>query len=263
MLDCEGGRYRFGGHTIRDVHPIDTVSFSEVLVQSSNICMAKIGARMGIKRLHEALESFGFGKTTGLELKGEAAGILRAPERWRTIDIATHSFGQGVAVTALQLVQAYGALANGGLLVRPTLLKQPTGEPVESRRILRPETASTISQAIRGVTEAEHGTGKKAKISGVTVYGKTGTAQKARRDGRGYDPDRVLASFIGYVDGQEVGLDRRLVMLVIVDEPGVKPRWGGTLAGPIFRRSMERVLSHLLTQDSGLQTASAGRRLVL
>jgi cell division protein FtsI (penicillin-binding protein 3) len=257
QMDCQTGPYRFGKHFIRDAHPVGIASFSEVLVQSSNICMAKLGRRMGKQKLYESLRTFGFGQMSDIELPGEAKGILRNHNSWRTIDIATHSFGQGVAVTALQLVRAYAALANGGMLVNPTVVKYPkvkNGAPV---RIIRKEVAESIKQAILGVTESASGTGKRARIPGVPVYGKTGTAQKARKDGRGYDPDNVLASFIGFVDGKHVGVDRRIVLFVAVDEPGVSPRWGGTLAGPVFKRSMERILSHLLTQSSkGVQQAS-------
>lgn len=249
LLDCEEGRWRFGRHTIRDVHPIGVVPLSEVIIQSSNVCMAKIGARLGKKRLRDALKNFGFGEQSGIELPGETKGILRSEKRWKKVDIATHSFGQGVAVSALQMVQAFATLANGGLLVQPSILLAPSGQAKVKRRVFTPETAETMSKYLQGVTEGEHGTGKAARVSGLTVYGKTGTAQKARVDGRGYDPDKVLSSFIGYVHGNEIGVDRSLVMLVVVDEPSVSPRWGGRLAGPVFRRSMERIFSHLLTQE--------------
>ncbi len=256
-MDCGTAPYRFGKHFIRDAHPVGKASFSEVLVQSSNICMAKLGRRLGKEALHQSLQTFGFGEVSGLELPGEARGILRNARSWRTIDVATHSFGQGVAVTALQLVRAYAALANGGLLVSPTIVKYPNVRDRAPQRVIRREVAEQIKNAILGVTESPTGTGKRARIPGVPVYGKTGTAQKARVDGRGYDPDRVLASFIGFVDGSHVGVDRRIVLFVAVDEPGVSPRWGGTLAGPVFKRSMERILSHLLTQSSkGVQRAS-------
>ncbi len=246
-MNCESGQYVFGKKIVRDVHPVGVVPFSEALVRSSNICMAKVGVRLGRDRLRRALSDFGFGATTNIELPGEARGILRPTSDWKDIDVATHSYGQGVAVTALQIVQAYAALANGGFLVKPRIVKdegKEAAKPVISRAV-----ADKVAEILAGVTESEHGTGKQARISGVRVSGKTGTAQKASLNGRGYDTQRILASFIGFVDANAIGVDRRLVMLVAVDEPGVFPRWGGVLAAPVFKHSMERVLSHLLTNE--------------
>ena len=255
-LDCENGNYRVGKHTIRDVHPQEILPVSEVLVRSSNICMVKIAERLKTKRMQEGLKRYGFGQATGIRLPGEAKGILRS--KWRTIDQATASFGQGVAVTSLQLVRAYAALANGGFLVEPHIVSRI--KPQTSKRILKSETAHTVAEMLTGVTSTEQGTGKKAAIAGLRVSGKTGTAQKAKKSGRGYEPDKVLSSFIGFVDVRPLGLDRRLVMLVSVDEPGVKPRWGGVVAAPVFRASMERIVTHLLASEArGLKTASAKR----
>ncbi len=247
-MNCESsGRYRVGKHFIRDVHPVGEATFSDVLVRSSNICMAKLGQRLGKGALSAALRNYGFGATTGVELPGEAKGILRAQDKWAEVDIATHAFGQGVSVTALQLVQAYSALANDGMMVVPTLIKRPASGAVPRTRLLSEQTARTVADILRGVTESEHGTGLKAAIPGVHVSGKTGTAQKARAGGRGYDPNRILGSFIGFVDGREKGVNRKLIMFVGVDEPKVTPRWGGVVAGPIFQRAMDRILAHLMT----------------
>ena len=123
--------------------------------------------------------------------------------------------------------------------------------------------ANTVAEILTGVTEGEHGTGKNAAITGVKVHGKTGTAQKARENGRGYDPDKILASFVGFVNAEEIGLKRKLVMFVGVDEPGVTPRWGGAVAAPVFKRAMSRILTHLLTTgDQGEQTAEVREQRV-
>ncbi len=260
IFNCESGQYPYAGHVIRDVHPVGVVPFAQVLVRSSNICIAKIGQRLGKQRLYNALRGYGFGQRTGIELSGEGDGILRSPETWADIDLATHSFGQGISVTALQLVQGYAVLANGGYLVHPTLLKQSQENNQSRKRVLSEQTARKISEILQGVTEDEHGTGHNARINGVTVCGKTGTAQKARNDGRGYSTEQIMASFIGYVDGNEIGVNHRLVMFVAVDEPQVKPRWGGVVAAPVFRRSMERILSHLMTRERGAQVQTASLR---
>ena len=260
QIDCEMGKYQVGKYTIRDAHPSGVLSVRDVLVRSSNVGMAKLGQRMGREKLGAALKEYGLGKATGIKLKGEADGIMRDPKTWANIDVATHSFGQGISVTALQLVQAYSAIANHGLMVKPTVLKRKTGE-VETKRVLKAETADKMFEMLTGVTEDDHGTAKGAHIQGVKIAGKTGTAQKSRVGAKGYDPDRVLGSFIGIVDASDIGINRRLIMLVAVDEPGVKPRWGGVVAAPVFRRTMERVLSHLLTTDKNqVQTARSESR---
>ncbi|HMO17807.1 MAG TPA: penicillin-binding protein 2 [Oligoflexia bacterium] len=252
IINCENGRMSVGKHTIRDVHPMPPVSFEQIIVRSSNIGMAKLGFRLGKERLYNSLKEFGFGEKSNVGIEGESRGIMRKGSSWAEIDIATHSFGQGVSVTALQLVRAYGALANGGVLVNPSIIKQGLidDQKAASFRILKPETAKMIRKALNLVTEDKHGTGKNSRIPGVPVYGKTGTAQKAREGGmKGYDPSRVLASFVGFVDGEPVGVARTLVLYIAVDEPGVTPRWGGTLAAPVFKATIERTLSYLISQD--------------
>lgn len=246
IMDCGSGLANFGSYRVRDVHPIGKVPLSQVLIQSSNVCMAKIANRLGKEKLYQSIVDMGFGAKSGLELSGEAKGILRHYKEWRPVSVATHGFGQGVAVTAVQLSRAYSALLNGGYLPKVSLLKQ--GQ-VEREQIFSNQNSKKILEMIKGVTEDAHGTGRPAKITGLTVYGKTGTAQQPYKNGRGYDPDRILASFIGGVDAKEIGLNRKLIMFVAVDEPGVKPRWGGRLAGPIFRRSLEKILSYMLSND--------------
>jgi len=253
QLDCEGGSYRVGSHTIRDVHPSNILSFSDVLIRSSNICMTKMGERLGAKRLDTGLRLLGFGETTGLQLKGENAGLLRSLSGWKPIDTATTSFGQGIGVTSLQLVSAYTALANDGVLVTPSII---LGGDHQERRVFSSATADKVKEALRGVIVDEHGTGKNAAIDGVEVYGKTGTAQKPRKGGRGYDPDAIFSSFIGFVDASALGVRRPLVLFIGVDEPSVTPRWGGRLAAPIFRQVITRAISHLLLAEPGvLKTA--------
>jgi cell division protein FtsI (penicillin-binding protein 3) len=256
IMDCGTGRVRFGSYSIGDVHPIGKVPLEQVLVQSSNVCMAKIANKLGAKGLHSFLTSIGFGSKTGLPLSGEAKGILRNYKNWRPVSVATHGFGQGMAVTALQLTRAYSSLINGGYLVNPQLLVDNSDASAGKTRVLSEKTANSILQMLTGVTEDKHGTGRAAKIEGLTVYGKTGTAQQPRRDGRGYDPNRVLASFVGAIDGKDIGLNRKLVMFVAIDEPGVSPRWGGRLAGPVFKKSMEKVLSYLLSSSGSALRAS-------
>ncbi len=249
LINCENGRFPVGKYTIKDAHPVPTVSLEQVLVRSSNIGMTKLAFRLGKDTLYNDLREFGFGKQTNVGLGGEASGIFRNPSRWANIDVATHSFGQGISVTALQLVRAYAVLANGGYLVQPKLISD-RNIPLEANpKLLSAKTAAFIRHALNEVTENEHGTGKNSRISGVPVYGKTGTAQKSKIGGVGYDSQRILASFIGFVDGKAVGVNKSLVLYIAVDEPGVWPRWGGTLAAPVFKKVMERTLAHYLLSE--------------
>lgn len=252
LFDCENGRLRFGGHTIRDSHPLELASFREVVVRSSNIGMAKVAERLGRQGVYDALRLFGFGSLTSLGLPGETAGILRSKESWAEIDIATHAFGQGVAVTALQSVRAMAAVANGGHLIDLRLIEgQAQAAP---RRVISEFTASQVRSILRGVVDEDHGTGSRAGIPGVVIGGKTGTAQKARTDGRGYAPGKYVASFLGYIDGSSVGVPRTLAMMVVVDEPNGRSIYGGTLAAPIFRAIAQRTLRYLTTSKELRET---------
>ncbi len=252
VIDCEKGLHNFGSYKVRDVHGVGKVTLEQVLVQSSNVGMAKIANRIGKEKLYTSISDLGFGKKTGLELSGESRGILRNHKSWRDVCLANHGFGQGIAVTSVQLARAYSSLLNGGFLPEVSLVKR---DNKKSTRVFSSYASSKVLEMIKGVTEDEHGTGKAARISGLTVYGKTGTAQQPYENGKGYDPDRILASFIGGVDLAEIGLNKKLVMFIAVDEPNVKPRWGGKLAGPIFKKAMERIVSYMLSNDGNMMHA--------
>ncbi len=246
MLNCEGGRYRVGKHTIKDVHPSGIISAFDVVVRSSNIGMTKMGMRMGADRLYNFLRHAGFGDPSGLGLPGETRGILRSVNGWAPIDVATHSFGQGVAVTPLQMVRAVSAIANGGTLPNLTLVKDSSVQR-PGKRIFSERTSEVVREMMFGVVENEHGTGHNAQIEGVRIGGKTGTAQKARADGKGYAQGLYVASFVGFAEASALGLKRRLTLFVMVDEPNAKSIYGGTLAAPVFKRVMQRVLHYLST----------------
>ncbi len=248
MLNCESGRYSFGKHTIKDVHPYAIMSFRDVLIRSSNIGMTKVGMRLGENRLYSFLKKFGFGEMSHLGIAGETRGILRPLEQWAKVDVATHSFGQGIAVTPLQMVRALSAIANGGTL--PSLHFVLDQEPKPAPRIISEATAAKVREMLYGVVEDEHGTGKSAIIEGVRIGGKTGTAQKARASGRGYAPGAYVASFVGFAEASEaLGIKKRLTLMVIIDEPRAKSIYGGAVAAPVFKRIMQRSLSLLSTKS--------------
>lgn len=246
-INCENGRFPFSKHTIKDVHPSGTVTFYDVVVRSSNIGMTKVGIRLGSDRLYHYLRKFGFGSSTGLGLAGETNGILRSESTWAKVDVATHSFGQGVAVTPLQVVRAVAAIANGGVLPTLSVVIDEHGIP-QGERVVSEKAASAAREMMYGVVEDEHGTGAKAKIEGLRVGGKTGTAQKANPKGRGYMAGTYVASFVGFADGSPVGVPRNLTAMVIIDEPRAKSIYGGTLAAPVFQRIMDRTFRFISTR---------------
>jgi cell division protein FtsI/penicillin-binding protein 2 len=204
--------------------------------------------------LYQYLKRFGFGTDSKLGLAGESGGILRNVSGWAKIDVATHSFGQGVAVTPLQVVRATAALANGGVLPTLSVVMNEQGT-APGQRVVSEKAAIAARDMMYGVVEDEHGTGSNAKIEGLRVGGKTGTAQKASQKGRGYMAGSYVASFVGFADGTPLGVPRNLTTMVIIDEPKAKSIYGGTLAAPVFKKVMERSFKFMATK-SQLQNAT-------
>lgn len=247
-INCENGRYSFGGRLIRDDHPKGRLSVAEVLKYSSNIGSAKIGLKLGDDRLHRYLTSFGFGRKTGIDLPGEVNGSLRPVNRWYGSDIATISFGQGISVSALQLVAATSAVANGGTLMKPYLVERITdtsGRDIQTfspqvvRQVVSSATAAGVTRMMEGVVGAG-GTGTNAALEGIKVAGKTGTAQKADSHGKGYSSTRRTASFVGFVPSDKP----LMTILVVIDEPRTSP-YGGVVAAPVFREVAINSLCYL------------------
>jgi cell division protein FtsI (penicillin-binding protein 3) len=242
---CENGHYRVGKWTVHDSHAHGWLSFAEVIQYSSNIGVSKVAERLGKDRYWDYLRRFGFGQRTGIELPGETAGILRDVKTWARIDLAVQSFGQGISVTPVQMVQAYGAIANGGVLMKPYLVRRivsATGAvlhettPTPLRRVIRPETAKTTTALLERVVEEKGGTGSKARLDDWPVAGKTGTAQKVDPHGHGYSSKRI-GSFVGFLPAD----DPKAVILVLIDEPtGVT--YGGLVAAPVFRAIAEQTM---------------------
>jgi len=248
IINCENGRYSFGGRIIRDDHPKGWLTPGGILKYSSNIGTAKIGIKLGDERLHHYLTSFGFGQKSGVELPGESGGLLRPPKRWYGSDIATISFGQSISVSALQLVAATSAVANGGILMKPYLLERVTdaeGRNIKSvspqvvRRVISEDTAALVTRMMETVT-GNGGTGTNAALEGVKVAGKTGTAQKADANGKGYSKTRRTASFVGFVPADKP----LMTILVVIDEPESSP-FGGVVAAPVFREVASNSLCYM------------------
>jgi cell division protein FtsI (penicillin-binding protein 3) len=248
QIDCGNGRMEIGDDIITDTHRFDVLTPAEVLAHSSNIGSANIGIRLGRRGLYRGLRRFGFGEPTGLPLPGETGGILRHYTRWYDLDLASVSFGQGMSVTTVQLAVAMSSIANGGRLMQPRLVRRVVdgrGETAEEnlprvqRQVLPLRTAQLVSDMLTAVT-GDGGTGTEAAIDGYLVAGKTGTAQKADYERGGYAEGKYIASFVGFVPANSP----RLVIAVVIDEP-VVDYYGGTVAGPVFRRIGEAALRHL------------------
>jgi cell division protein FtsI (penicillin-binding protein 3) len=236
MLYCEQGLWAQAGKKIHDTHPVGWATPATVLRESSNICAAKIGERLGKEKLIAGLRAFGFGEKTSVGLPGEARGALAEPRRMPQIALWTTAFGQGMSATAIQTVAAMAAIANGGILLRPYLVQKvlgPDGTVVlsrgreEVRRVLKEETAREVTAMLEEVVQK--GTGTRAALAGHRAAGKTGTAQKVDPIRGGYGEKR-LSSFLGFapVDAP------RVAILVSIDEPEGKGAevTGGTVAAP-------------------------------
>ena len=219
-----------------------------MLAASSNVGAARIGARLGKQGLSEVLASFGFGQRTGVDLPGERKGLLPFPRA--DIALATQSFGQGMTASALQVVTAMAAIANGGRLMQPRLVlrvRDPAdgtildeSRPVVVRQAVSPATAALVARWLVGVVEDPLGTGKRARPDGWRVAGKTGTAQKADPVTGGYSADRNFSSFVGFAPAEAP----RVVIGVFIDEPKGET-FGGEVAAPPFREIASYALKML------------------
>ena len=259
---CENGSWHTFGRIIHDTHPIGFATPALVLSHSSNICAAKIGVKLGGKRLIEGLRAFGFGEKSDVGLPGEGKGQLRDPAHIPMISVATTAFGQGMSATGLQTVAAMGAIADGGVLLKPYLIERivssdgavlKQGGRAEVRRVIHPETAKAVTQMLVEVTQ-KGGTGTRAALPDYTVAGKTGTAQKVDPVHGGYTK-KNLASFLGFVPAEAP----RLVILVAIDEPEVH-RMGGDAAAPAWSAIAKEALRQLgVAPTHALASLESGR----
>ncbi len=246
---CEDGAYTVGRRVIHDDSPHGWLDLGGIIEVSSNIGASKIALKLGAKRFYDGLRAFGLGARTGIDLPGEARGILRKPSAWREIDLANHGFGQGVAVTPIQLAAAYAAIANGGYLVRPYVVKAAydaagrpllTHTPEVLHRVIAPGIAHTMNRLLQGVVNGPDGTGRLARVSDFVVAGKTGTAQMVNPTTGAYYQSRLVASFIGFLPAG----DPRLVILVVLYDVA-HGHFGGLTAAPVFSDIASGALSDL------------------
>lgn len=246
---CENGNWKVAGRTIQDSAPNEYLNFSQVLEKSSNIGTAKIALSLGKELLYRYARSFGFGTRTGIGLPGETAGKLKAPHLWSAFSPASISFGQEVGVSALQITQAFSAIANGGLLMEPQIVREirqshhgknsiQTFRPEIVRRVISEKTAKLLQTIL--FRSVESGTGIRARINGYPVAGKTGTAQKIDPQTRHYFKDRHLTSFCGFLPLE----NPQITCLVILDDVP-KDATGGNTAAIIFSRILSQAVKLL------------------
>ncbi len=230
VFDCELGKWNVMGITIRDTSPKGELTVDEIIRYSSNIGMAKIGQMLGATTYHKYLSNLGFGERTVVPVS-ESKGILRKPKGWKGVDLLSTSFGQGISTTALQMTQAYLTLLNGGVYKPLRLVMDdevmPTTKP---QRIYSEDVAKQVLAMMRDVVHADGGSGKRARITGIEVGGKTGTAQKADKKTGTYGTGR-MASFVGFAPADKP----KYLTLVMVDEPK-NVSFGGVIAAPVFQQ---------------------------
>jgi cell division protein FtsI (penicillin-binding protein 3) len=225
LVDTAPGQYKVGAKTIRDIHPNGVLTVAEIVQKSSNVGAAKIGLALKPEQLWRMLHEAGFGSPPNSGFPGEGAGKLRPYESWRPIEQATMSFGHGISVSLLQLARAYTLFSSDGELKPVSLLK--LDQPLKSERVMSPSTAKNVRAMLELVSQ-EGGTATRAQVSGYRVAGKTGTAHKLENGA--YSTDRYVASFVGFAPVSHP----KLVVAVMLDEPGAGDHFGGVVAAPVF-----------------------------
>ena len=252
---CENGKYRIGKNIVHDTHPHGWLSLQQIIKFSSNIGTIKVSEMIGPEHIYKTFRNFGFGEKTGIDCPGETSGSLSHYNRWAKIDAGAIAFGQGVAVSALQLITAASAIANDGILMAPYIVQAITDQngrliksssPRMVRRVVSLKTARTVKKIMASVT-TEGGTGVNAALEGYTVCGKTGTAQKIDEKGT-YSNEKYTASFLGFIPAE----DPEIAVLVVIDEPQGK-HYGSIVAAPAFKRIAHETVNYMnipLTVDN-------------
>ncbi len=247
-FDVSKGFIKVPGGIIRDAHKHEVLVFQEVIQKSSNVGAVQIALKLGDERFYNYIKKFGFGMKTGIDLSGETRGILRRPRDWSGRSLASISIGQEIGVTPLQLIRAYSAIANNGILMKPYIVSaiiSPSGEVIKSfspkmeRRVMSENNARIMSDILKTVVK-EGGTAQQASIKGNLVAGKTGTAQMIDPKTGRYSRKDFVSSFIGFVpaDNPEIAL------IVVVFKPR-GGKYGGVVAAPVFKNIIENTFVYL------------------
>jgi cell division protein FtsI (penicillin-binding protein 3) len=249
-IDCSAGRLVIGGNTISDAHRHGLLTVAQIIQKSSNVGTAKIAALLKPEQMWNMFDAIGLGQAPGLGFPGEVAGRLRPWKSWRPIEQATMSYGHGLSLSLIQLARAYTVFAREGDII-PLTLTRSDGLPLGSRQVFSPQTVREVRAMLEMATR-EGGTAPKARVPGYRVGGKTGTAYKIEG---GQYVRKYVASFVGFAPLS----DPRLIVAVMIDEPGAGAHYGGDVAGPIFARVMSGVLRTLgVVPDASVVQADAG-----
>jgi len=247
VVDCQNGAIYIAGHRIRDHKAYGLLTVSQILAYSSDVGAIKVGLRLGAPKFYDYIRDFGFGQPTGVDLPGESRGKLRRLENWTPVSVGSISMGQEVGVTPLQMISAVSAMANGGLIVRPHVIREfrhgnQITEPAEAqqlpRRVIKETTAASMRRMLEGVVL--EGTGKKAKLDGYTSAGKTGTAQKYDPDTGRYSTHDLIASFVGFAP-----LNTPAITIYVQLDSPAGAHEGGQVGAPVFKRVAQQVLAYL------------------
>jgi cell division protein FtsI (penicillin-binding protein 3) len=245
LIDCQMGQILVAGRLIHDWKKFGVLSVREILEHSSDVGAIKLALRLGGPRFYDTARAFGIGQPTGIELPGENRGLLRPVENWSASSIGSLAMGQEVSVTPIQIISAISAVANGGTLYAPRVVREIRGSspsqlrpPREPRQATDARTAATMREMMEGVVR--EGTGKPARLDGYTAAGKSGTAQKIDPATGRYSRTQYNSSFVGFAPVN----NPTIAILVVLDSP-VGPHHGGEVGGPVFRRVAEQVLTYL------------------
>jgi cell division protein FtsI/penicillin-binding protein 2 len=256
-IDCQMGAITVNGRVVHDHKPFGSLTMAEALAKSSNVAAIKLGMRVGDPAMYDYITRYGFGSKTGIELPGETAGLLRKVERWQPSSIGSIAIGQEIGVTPVQMVAAFGALANDGVRIAPHIIREVRNEAgtivyqpqPEQRRVISSEVAIALRGMLEGVTL--RGTAKAAQLDGYSAAGKTGTAQKIDPKTRAYSGTKFVASFVGFAPVS----NPQVVIIVVIDEPAGAYH-GGDVAAPVFREVAEQILP-ILGVMPDIETKSA------
>ncbi|HEY4739807.1 MAG TPA: penicillin-binding protein [Candidatus Acidoferrales bacterium] len=255
VVDCQMGSIQLAGRLIHDWHPFGLLTVAQVLAHSSDVGSIKIALRVGAQNLYQTAHRFGIGQPTGIDLPGENRGLFRRVEDWSANSIGSIAIGQEVSVTPVQVATFVSAIANGGLIYRPHVIKevgagsnssleQTASRDMGAHRAIDANVAATLRQLMQGVVL--EGTGKPAQLDGYTDGGKSGTAQKIDPATGRYSPDKYVTSFVGFAPVNEPAV----TIIVVLDSP-VGAHHGGEVAGPVFRRIAEQVLNYMNVPHDG------------
>lgn len=238
IFNCHNGHYQLRDREISDVHAFDRLTFEDIIIKSSNIGAVRVGLQVGKEKYYRTIRDFGFGSKTGVDLVGEESGILNPLDQWTLNSIASLSFGYEISVTPIQMLRAFNVIASGGYLTSPRLVRKVGDRLQQIERPKRILDHSTCLKMLSIMTQVvDRGTGRKARINGLTIAGKTGTAQKIKR---GKYEKIYVSSFGGFFPARNPAI----TMYVVIDEPEGK-MYGGDVAAPLFKSIAQRLTVYL------------------